>query len=777
MKLKNFNYSKMKVLIAFLIFYLINCETLDYAFYKPSEVIEYINNKKLTEEDYDTIKKSLSKIFNDTYIYNTISKNPPQPDFDENFYNKVDIQKELNDIKTEDKTLYSFYQDITKVTSRLKDGHLYTCFNELQDVLKNFAFLMPIKFKIDTYDGKPRIFGKNNINTEYQEYFTNYEDTFKTIEENEDIPIKTINGKDPFDYIAEFGKNYIDFKNPHANFPFKFKYLKISHTLNVFPLTLEELTDFTVVYENEKTFTTDFLIDSHINLMPMPDENKLNNILKDQKQNPSITFSLLELKNTVNNFPELNDIIVNFTTNNTIDWDEEAYDDLACKVDKTNQLNVIYTSIFMYNSSVNPISYVTYYFGVIQYCMMAFGENEYPIVLIDDVDIGGIEPLTQTLLELMSPLSSSVKIPLYYKNTNITSQYLGKNKTMELVNYNTCEFVTGNDLFEKGISVDYENKESEVLSQPYMVFRKEFRDMVDKSRASYKNKRKPTDIVVLTSGFSFSAAGLMLKFLQYYGMGIAVGYFGHPNKPDVPYDSGIHPTSFFQHNELLEMSEDYRNLFEKYNYQIQMPSSRIHYDPRDLNETSTPLEYIITPVDEIAPIYEFLNADNYDKFIGVAKKILEKYKTECNPKNKNLILLDSECDKSFGNNYTHGGYECGSDGKWNKNKCVASTCELGFIYDHASKSCVVDYCSNMNKGGSGGSDDDDDDKKPDDDHKTTPDDGKDHSTRNLFLIIGGIVLGLVIIALVVFFVCRKRRKDNTIEKIDDLNLDLRDKEL
>ena len=776
MKLKNFNYSKMKVLIAFLIFYLINCETLDYAFYKPSEVIEYINNKKLTEEDYDTIKKSLSKIFNDTYIYNTISKNPPQPDFDENFYNKVDIQKELNDIKTEDKTLYSFYQDITKVTSRLKDGHLYTCFNELQDVLKNFAFLMPIKFKIDTYDGKPRIFGKNNINTEYQEYFTNYEDTFKTIEENEDIPIKTINGKDPFDYIAEFGKNYIDFKNPHANFPFKFKYLKISHTLNVFPLTLEELTDFTVVYENEKTFTTDFLIDSHINLMPMPDENKLNNILKDQKQNPSITFSLLELKNTVNNFPELNDIIVNFTTNNTIDWDEEAYDDLACKVDKTNQLNVIYTSIFMYNSSVNPISYVTYYFGVIQYCMMAFGENEYPIVLIDDVDIGGIEPLTQTLLELMSPLSSSVKIPLYYKNTNITSQYLGKNKTMELVNYNTCEFVTGNDLFEKGISVDYENKESEVLSQPYMVFRKEFRDMVDKSRASYKNKRKPTDIVVLTSGFSFSAAGLMLKFLQYYGMGIAVGYFGHPNKPDVPYDSGIHPTSFFQHNELLEMSEDYRNLFEKYNYQIQMPSSRIHYDPRDLNETSTPLEYIITPVDEIAPIYEFLNADNYDKFVGVAKKILEKYKTECNPKNKNLILLDSECDKSFGNNYTHGGYECGSDGKWNKTKCVASTCELGFIYDHASKSCVVDYCSNMNKGGSGGSDDDDD-KKPDDDHKTTPDDGKDHSTRNLFLIIGGIVLGLVIIALVVFFVCRKRRKDNTIEKIDDLNLDLRDKEL
>ena len=773
----------MKVLIAFLIFYLINCETLDYAFYKPSEVIDYINNKKLTEEDYNTIKKSLSKIFNDTYIYNTISKNPPQPDFDENFYNKVDIQKELNEIKTEDQTLYSFYQNITKVTSRLKDGHLYTCFNKLQDVLKNFVFLMPIKFKIDTYDGRPRIFGKNNINREYQEYFTNYEDTFKTIEENEDIPIKTINGKDPFDYIAEFGKNYIDFKNPHANFPFKFKYLKISHTLNVFPLTLEELTDFTVEYDNEKTFKTDFLIDSHINLKPEPEENILNNILKDEKQAQaqSITFSLLELKNTVNNFPELNDIIVNFTTNNTIDWDEEFSDDIACKEDKTNQLNVIYTSAFMGNSSVNLFGYQTNYLEIIQYCMMAFSRNEYPIVLIDDIDLGGIEHLSQSLLELMSPLSSSVKIPLYYKNTNITSQYLGKNNTMSLVNYNTCEFVTGNELFEKGISVDYGNKESEVLSQPYMIFPKIFRDMVDKLKASYKNKRKPTDIIVLTSGFSFSSAGLMLKFLQYYGMGIAVGYFGHPNKADVPYDSGIHPTSYFQHNELLEMSEDYRNLFEKYKYQIQMPSSRIHYDPRDINNTSTPLEYIMTPVDEIAPIYEFLNADNYNKFVSFAKKILEKYKTECNPNNKNLILLDSECDKSFGNNYTHGGYECGSDGKWNKTQCVASACELGFIFDHVSKSCVVDYCSNMNKGGRDDDDDikpdDDDDIKPDDDHKTVPDAGNDNSTRNLLLIIGGCVLALLIIAIVVFFICRKRRKDNSVEKIDDLNLDLRDKEL
>ena len=74
-------------------------------------------------------------------------------------------------------------------------------------------------------------------------------------------------------------------------------------------------------------------------MKPEPEENILNNILKDEKQAQaqSVTFSLLELKNTVNNFPELNDIIVNFTTNNTIDWDEEFL--MISHVKKIKQTN------------------------------------------------------------------------------------------------------------------------------------------------------------------------------------------------------------------------------------------------------------------------------------------------------------------------------------------------------------------------------------------------------------------------------------------------------
>ena len=70
--------------------------------------------------------------------------------------------------------------------------------------------------------------------------------------------------------------------------------------------------------------------------------------------------------------------------------------------------------------------------------------------------------------------------------------------------------------------------------------------------------------------------------------------------------------------------------------------------------------------------------------------IFEKYKTDCNPKNKNLVKVTEECDNKFGNNYTHGGYECGSNGKWT-NKCVASYCDMGYFFNQKiySIACII----------------------------------------------------------------------------------------
>ena len=42
-----------------------------------------------------------------------------------------------------------------------------------------------------------------------------------------------------------------------------------------------------------------------------------------------------------------------------------------------------------------------------------------------------------------------------------------------------------------------------------------------------KNKRKPTEILVLTDGYSFSAASLYIKYLQKQGGAVVVGYSGN----------------------------------------------------------------------------------------------------------------------------------------------------------------------------------------------------------------------------------------------------------
>ena len=131
----------------------------------------------------------------------------------------------------------------------------------------------------------------------------------------------------------------------------------------------------------------------------------------------------------------------------------------------------------------------------------------------------------------------------------------------------------------------------------------------------------------------------------------------------------------------MKYSEEYRIMNEKYDFKLQLSTLQTFYNTSKID---VPLEYEITPVDEIEEIYELLyDTDRYySLYIDKALKILKKYETQCNPKNKKLVKVTNECDHTFENKYTHGGYECGDDGYWST-KCVASYCDLGYIFDYS----------------------------------------------------------------------------------------------
>ena len=86
----------------------------------------------------------------------------------------------------------------------------------------------------------------------------------------------------------------------------------------------------------------------------------------------------------------------------------------------------------------------------------------------------------------------------------------------------------------------------------------------------------------------------------------------------------------------------------------------------------------------------------YNQFIEEAKIIFNKYNElengQCNPDNKYLYYEIEDCDKKLNIEHAHGGYICGSDGKWNKSKCIAAYCDVGFILNDERTKCEEDPC-------------------------------------------------------------------------------------
>ena len=154
-----------------------------------------------------------------------------------------------------------------------------------------FNYTSPIALILLQEDGKEYIYGINYIEDEnIKKEFKNSKVIFDIIDNNEDIPIKSINGKDPFDYISEFGNKYINLRSPHANFFLKFHFLP-ELFLALLPFSLEELTNLTIIYENGISFTTDYLIKSSINI----NENNIDKFLLKNDENNYKKITLYNL--------------------------------------------------------------------------------------------------------------------------------------------------------------------------------------------------------------------------------------------------------------------------------------------------------------------------------------------------------------------------------------------------------------------------------------------------------------------------------------------------
>jgi hypothetical protein len=313
---------------------------------------------------------------------------------------------------------------------------------------------------------------------------------------------------------------------------------------------------------------------------------------------------------------------------------------------------------------------------------------------------GGLVYNSQYLLESLNP---NIELNLYglvRKKVLAKENQLTKDFSLIMADTKNCEPFGYKSLLKSEKKVNYGNSVSDTLLGPFIFNGRSFVTSINDLKKNLKNPRKPTEILIYTDGFSYSATSLLLKYMQYNGGAITAGYFCNPNLDNIPYDSSLSPSSIFS-EELLKLLDhkEYKTLNSTYNYSMVIAVTQMFYT---LNDFKRPLEYEVTPVDEKVNIYfdkiykEGVNLvpEEFDIFINDSLKIFEKYKTQCNPDNKKLLLITSECDGKFGE-HAHGGYECGDDGLWTNN-CVASYCDIGYVYDFDKKICVENVCKPEN---------------------------------------------------------------------------------
>ena len=359
-------------------------------------------------------------------------------------------------------------------------------------------------------------------------------------------------------------------------------------------------------------------------------------------------------------------------------WDKNIENGkFKCTVDNKNEVNVIVQSSFDLNIELTK--------KTISECFSLFDNNNYPIIIIENFNKGGYGIISQYLSSHVNLNIPYFNYMSYRYNDDVKINVASKFKSREI---ETCKLKYGNYFFND-YKNDYYGKiqhKRTIISNDIEIYRIDIFDI----REKMKNIRKPTDIIIFTDGFSFSATSFFIKSTQLLGGAIIVGYGGNPQFES--FDSSQSPSAVINTD---DMNDELSKEIQKLNFVLYYTFKEYFSDIDYPNVLNIPLEYKINLIDERIHFYDQYYDDYYDYFINEGLKIYDKYKTQCNKYNKKLILNSNEC--TFEKKELHGGYECGDNWIWNYSKCVPSYCDNGFIFDEKNNDCIKDICIDVEK--------------------------------------------------------------------------------
>ena len=713
----------MRIFLEFLILIIFSSsiKSIEQEYYlSVDDFFAEIDKYKYEESQYKEIINNLSKIFSDSYAFNDISKNPPQP-FN-NYHLKVNIQEKLNQINLENISVYEFYRRISNVLADLKDSHIRLFFQNIN--FEKYFIVGPFDYFVKDYnDGTQRIIAKC-IDEDILEYFEVENDILINDYCFDEIVIKSINGEDPFEYINNFGGNYVSTKNVHGTFTYKINFHNYV-TLNDYPLTQDELNKLTIILDDGTEIKTKYLIQTTYD-----GENSFMRSLKAiRREISNKNFNKIKKIKNNKNLRELSSTII---------WRYEIEDMFKCLVDEEKQINLYYINSFQ---PVNREKYI----NTIENCVNLFDANTYPIVVINEFNTGGYISLSQLFMGVLSPLipinlfKGRLRVTDAFKKSDDLDGYITNNYT----NINTCQKASFEDLINGKIKANYSDI---YLTETFYINNITIHNKIEEIRGKMKNKRKPTEILILTDGYSFSAASLYIKYLQKMGGAIVAGYFGNP-KSSAIFDSSQSPSGLFTSDILSIFNKKENSNLKSYYILLEIPGIQTFFD---LNDKDVPLEYEITPVDIRLNFYKEFKDDTYGSFIDESLTIFNTIKNKCF---NNLIKFSEEC--KFSNIYTHGGFSCNKDGSWS-NICVPAYCDPGYFFDKNKNKCIKDICSSIPVPEI---DENEEEEDNNEEEEKKEENKNDETNSTVLYVVIFTIIGIIVIFIVVFVIihCNKKK--------------------
>ena len=669
----------MKCVLLMILFLLIKGQIEDYDEY------EELINEKVSEKYCNDVITNLSTVIDELYIYSDFIKAPRQPEGYDNYIPKVDLVKELNAINKKDRYFFDFYRDIKNVLEKTRDGHFSFSASKTPNNLDLYYhyFCIPFRYKIKEIFNEENILNDTYLTIESREQCQDdySKEIIEKIGKLEGKKITKINNKSPYEYLDEMGTKYNSVHSPQA------RYILIS--LNIHNLYV----DLYPFKKEELNISLDFEDNESLQLEYQYKELKFDNqefkqyFIDEKNKFLKGYYSILDFEQLKYKFKIKKGIISN-KVKKEVNWDIMDEEELIkCKVDDENKYNVIYQ-----NSFSPSLEYFEEYEMVMEECLEKFYSNDYKIIIIEDRNGGGYVDLCEPFTEYLRPKINKGDFNAI-KSSQMNLDYI---TSSQVLNPETCLPYTDKDNILEGTEDKYSDEVIHKKSKIFDSFDVYYKKYVQSNRKYFLTgkTKKPTEIIIFTDGYSFSCTSILITGLQAYGGAIIVGYNSRPDLEKKYFDASQSNSGVTGYED-LEVTRNLNNL----GYSIYITNNEL-FSPNDKNNPKTPLEFSVNPVDEISDIYQNYDDEIYDRFIKEADKIFKKYNDlengECNPDNKYLFYETSDCDSKLNIEKAHGGYLCGTDGKWDKNKCIAAYCDDEYILNDERTKCIKDLCEEIN---------------------------------------------------------------------------------